>query len=252
MQMVNQGRAHSQPTSSESGVRLVLASASPRRQKLLSLLGVPFTIVTTDAEETDTSPTPPSIVILAPDCPLPPHHHPTILAWRKVRAVWQEAQADIVLGADTVVALNDTVLNKPKDAAQAKHMLQQLSGKTHTVYTGICMYFRGDNTKLFNVALKLVASDVTFSPLSDEVIATYIATGEPFDKAGGYGVQGEAGAFIQEITGSYTSVVGLPLAPVATLLTVAGIPGVRDPVEAYTSWLNSQGKEPLPCPPTQV
>jgi septum formation protein len=241
-------------STSNAGVRLVLASASPRRHELLSLLNVPFTVVKTDAEETDTSPPPTAIVSQLPVCPLPTYQHPTLLAWRKVQAVWQTTQTDVVLGADTIVAHNNVALTKPQDAAHARRMLTQLSGQTHTVYTGLCIHSRLESTYPLQqgLALMLVASDVTFFPLHDTDITAYIATGEPFDKAGGYAVQGKAGAFIQRVEGSYTSVVGLPLAAVATLLTAAGLPVLRDPKEAYISWLQSQGKESPPCPPTFV
>jgi septum formation protein len=101
-----------------------------------------------------------------------------------------------------------------------------------------------------NTQLDLISSDVAIADLTDEEIDTYIATGEPMDKAGAYGIQGLGGRLVRSVVGSYTCVVGLPLVAVHRLLTAAGYSQLNDPTEAYRRWLDSQGKEPLPCPPT--
>jgi septum formation protein len=221
----------------------VLASASPRRRELLAALGASFTAVATDAEEQPTAP-PAPIAAALPPLPLPPGDHPTLLAWRKAHAAHGHAPGAVVLGADTVVAVDAAVLNKPADAAHARQMLARLSGRAHTVYTGLCV-LRDEQ-----FWLDAVAAEVEFHPLSAETIDAYIATGEPFDKAGAYGVQGHGGALVRAVRGSYTAVVGLPLPATHRLLTAAGVAGLHDPAATYQRWLASQGKEPLPCPPS--
>jgi septum formation protein len=222
---------------------LVLASASPRRRELLAALGASFTAIATDAEEEATAP-PAPIAAALPPLPLPAADHPTLLAWRKANAAQAQAPQAVILGADTVVALGAAVLNKPADAAHAQEMLARLSGRIHMVYTGLCV-LRGER-----LWLDVVAAEVEFHPLSAATIAAYIATGEPFDKAGAYGVQGHGGALVRAVRGSYTAVVGLPLPATHRLLTAAGVAGLHDPAATYQRWLASQGKEPLPCPPS--
>jgi septum formation protein len=237
--------------------QLVLASASPRRHELLALLGVPFTIITTDAEEND-DPAPESIIAALPSFPLDLADHPTLRAWRKVQGVSMLSDSPVVLGADTIVVLDGDVLNKPRDAAHARAMLAQLSGHTHTVYTGLCvskphvLQSNGSRQALTpeRVWFDLVASKVTIAALTADMIAAYVATGEPMDKAGAYGIQGLGGKLVQQVIGSYTAVVGLPLPATWHLLIQAGVTGLKDPLIAYQNWLYSQGKEPLPCPPT--
>lgn len=225
------------------GPPLILASASPRRRELLALLGAAYTPIATDAEERDT-PTPPEVADALPELRLPRGNHPTLLAWRKARAAAEQAPGAIVLGADTVVVLDDDVLNKPRDVAEARAMLARLSGRAHTVYTGLCVLAEG------RLWLEAVAAEVEFHPLRPDAIADYVATGEPMDKAGAYGLQGQGGAFVRAVRGSYTNVVGLPLPAVHRLLTAAGVAGLADPALTYQRWLQHQGKEPLPCPPT--
>lgn len=230
---------------------LTLASSSPRRHELLSLLGIPFAVVTTHAEEDD-SPVPPDILAALPPCPVPLLEHPTLRAWRKAHAVWSQDTTRVVLGADTIVVLDNTILGKPRDAGHARSMLAQLAGRVHTVYTGLCvcgsLLTSGDSQP--SVQLDIVSSDVTIAPLHADEIAAYVATGEPLDKAGAYGIQGLGGQLVRQVVGSYTAVVGLPLPATWRLLTAAGIYGLHDPTVAYRNWLQHQGKEPLPCPPT--
>jgi septum formation protein len=226
---------------------LVLASASPRRRELLGFLGVPFRAIATTGEEQE-HPPPADVVAALPPFPLALATHPSLLAWRKADAACAEAPDSVIIGADTIVVLGSDVLGKPRDRAHAHVMLRRLSGRTHTVYTGLAVLdTRHTDARL---AFDLVASDVTIADLTDSEIADYIATGEPMDKAGAYGIQGLGGRLVHRVVGSYTCVVGLPLLELDRLLTAAGIAGLTDPIEAYRRWLGAQGKEPLPCPPT--
>lgn len=226
---------------------LALASASPRRRELLAYLGVPFKIIVTDAEEQD-HPPPPAIVAALPPLALPLFDHPTLRAWRKASAACASAPDSVIIGADTIVTLDGDVLNKPIDPDDARRMLRRLSGRTHTVYTGLAVIDarQSDAPPLFD----LVASQVTVAVLSDTDIDAYVATGEPLDKAGAYGIQGLGGRLVRSVTGSYTCVVGLPLVETCRLLKAAGIRGLRDPIESYRRWLLDQGKEIPLCPPT--
>ncbi len=244
---------HNQPFSSQIDTghkkpRLILASASPRRRELLALLGYPFRIVTTDAEEDEHLPPEPVRRDL-PFCPVSLHDHPTLRAWRKAGAVLPQVDAELVLGADTIVVLDDQVLNKPRDAADARAMLRRLAGHEHQVFTGLCLARRNDQSEA-TFLLDLVSSRVEIAALDAAQIDDYVATGEPLDKAGAYGIQGLGGRLVRQVIGSYTAVVGLPLPATHQLLAEAGIAGLCDPAAAYQEWLNSQGKELLPWPPT--
>jgi septum formation protein len=242
---------------------LLLASASPRRRELLGLLGQPFRAVANDGEERD-HPPPPAILAALPACPVPLATHPTLLAWRKADAACAESPGSVIIGADTIVVLDGDVLGKPRDLAHARTMLRRLSGRTHTVYTGlavispetrdmrheISMPVSSLQSPVSSLQLDLVASDVAITDLTDQEIEAYIATGEPMDKAGAYGIQGLGGRLVRSVDGSYTCVVGLPLIAIHRLLSAAGYTQLVDPTEAYMRWLESQGKEPLSCPPT--
>jgi septum formation protein len=213
---------------------------------LLALLDVPFSVVpTADAEERD-DPLPDYILKQLPACPLTLHDHPTVRAWRKAHAAHQQAPHDVVLAADTVVVLDNQPLNKPANAAHARTMLAALAGRTHTVYTGMCVVAPQHTHPL----LDLVASTVTLAPLTADQIAAYVATGEPLDKAGSYAIQGQGGRLVQQLVGSYTGVMGLPLPATWHLLTAVGLHTLRDPTDAYHTWLQDHQKEMLPCPPT--
>jgi septum formation protein len=239
-------------------MRLILASASPRRRELLALFGLAFDIVATDAEERP-QPLPSQVWAALPPFPLPRDEHPSALAARKVIAACAQAQSDVIIGADTIVVLGTRVLNKPHDAAEARAMLRLLSGKQHTVYTGLALLVAPPCADSLGAALELasgrmlldlVAARVQLAELSDDEIAAYVATGEPLDKAGAYGIQGLGGRLVAAVEGSYTAVVGLPLPATARLLGRAGLHVATDATEAYHTWLRAQGKEPLPCPPT--
>lgn len=227
--------------------QLVLASASPRRRELLGWLGATFQAIATDGEEQDDAP-PADIIAGLPPCPVPLATHPTLLAWRKVQAACAEAPDSVIIGADTIVVLDGDVLGKPRDQDHARAMLSRLAGRQHTVYTGLVVTRPGLAPE--PPALVLVASDVLIAPVGAEAIAAYVATGEPMDKAGSYGIQGLGGQLVQLVSGSYTCVVGLPLLETHALLVQAGISALHDPADAYRRWLHAQGKEPLPCPPT--
>ena len=193
--------------------RLVLASASPRRRELLALLGVPFDVEVSAFDEESVS-----------TVGLTPAQWVMRLAEGKARAVARETgDPVVVIGADTTVVLDGEYLNKPRDAADARAMLRRLSGRTHEVFTGICVLegrhgaLRYSDTVL-HVHTDFAATFVTFDRLSEATIAAYVATGEPLDKAGAYGIQGAALAFIPAIQGDYFNVVGLPVELTRSLL----------------------------------
>ena len=173
----------------ETSQPLTLASASPRRRKLLAALGLDFNIVVPEIHET----------------PLPnekPRAFAERLAAEKARVVSEEG---IVIAADTIVVHNEAILGKPADASHAREMLRALSGATHEVITGVCI----KNT--VRTVVFSVCTQVVFRVLEDAEIEEYIATGEPMDKAGAYAIQGGAAHMVRSIDGSYTNVVGLPL-----------------------------------------
>lgn len=180
---------------------LYLASGSPRRHELLTLLGVPFEVILTDTEEQRQEGESAEAYVRR-------------LAQDKAKAgVALAPQAWPVLGADTIVMLNGRVLEKPQDETHAAQMLAALSGKQHQVMTAVAIADRHD------VLCQLVVTDVTFRNLSQQDICDYIATGEPMDKAGAYGIQGKGGCFVRTITGSYHAVMGLPLVETHELLS---------------------------------
>lgn len=225
---------------------LVLASASPRRRDLLAYLGVPFIAIATNGEEQDWA-LPAEIERQLPSFPLDPRQHPTMLAWRKTQAAIEEGYGGIILGADTIVTIDGMILGKPRDDVDARRMLGMLAGRTHTVYTGLSLLDTGAQPRCL---LDLVASDVTMSVLTDAEIAAYVATGEPSDKAGAYGIQGLGGRLVQGVAGSYTAVVGLPLVAVHRLLHTLGISELIDPGVAFQRWLADQGRNVPPCTET--
>ena len=182
-------------------MRLILASASPRRAELLRAAGYAFDIVASEIDETIRGGESPSMYVRR-------------LAAEKSAAVARRADADaIVLGADTTVVVYEEILAKPRDDGDAAGMLRKLSGRRHDVITGISLR-RG----AFELS-RVETTAVVFAPLTDEEIAWYVETGEGRDKAGAYAIQGFASRFIPRIEGSYTNVVGLPVAAVRELLT---------------------------------
>ena len=182
-------------------LRLVLASASPRRQQLLKTLGVRFETRPADVDE---SPRPGE----------QPKHTVERVARAKAGAVGREGE--VIIAADTLVALDGEPFGKPSDAADAASMLRRLAGRTHEVHSGVAVrvLLAGETT----AASIIVTTEVTLTDISDEDIDWYVGTGEPLDKAGAYAVQGAGGLFVASVTGSVTNVIGLPLAETAGLL----------------------------------
>ncbi len=183
-----------------------MASASPRRVELLEALKIEFEVVPSNADETVEDGLSPGTLVEA-------------LARAKASAVSASRPKDLVLGADTVVAIGGQVLGKPKDCDDAARMLRMLQGRSHEVYTGICVKREADGFE--RVAHEV--TEVRFLPMSEEEIASYVGTGEPLDKAGAYAIQGFGTLFISGITGDYFNVVGLPLRLVAEMLEEAGV-----------------------------
>ncbi|ELW8206270.1 septum formation inhibitor Maf [Yersinia enterocolitica] len=180
---------------------LYLASGSPRRRELLTLLDVPFEVLKTEVEEQRRAEE-------------SAQQYVQRLAQDKARAGVSVAPQDLpVLGADTIVVLNGQVLEKPRDKAHAQQILSALSGQQHQVITAVSL---ADQKNMLSA---MVVTDVTFRVLSQLEISDYIATGEPMDKAGAYGIQGKGGCFVRSITGSYHAVVGLPLVETHELLS---------------------------------
>ena len=175
-------------------MKLVLASKSPRRSEILKNAGFDFIIRTADADETIAEGTNPEDAVV-------------MLAARKAMAV-ERSQDEIVLGADTIVVLGDKILGKPKDRGDAFNMLRSLSGRVHSVFTGVCA-ISDKGSMTFAEETK-----VEFYPLTDEEINTYIDSNDCYDKAGAYGIQGLASKFIRGINGDYFNVVGLPISSV--------------------------------------
>lgn len=184
---------------------LVLASQSPRRSALLTHIGFDFTTVVPDVDE-DAVPTDgsPSAYV---------EHLALLKAQRGASLIDHDA---IVIGSDTTVVLDGAILNKPQDADDAHRMLRMLSGRTHTVYTGLALATRCVTPRTVCASR---ATDVTFRELSDEEITAYVATGSPLDKAGAYGIQDDFGAvFVSSVHGCYYTIVGLPLELLYTTL----------------------------------
>jgi len=182
-----------------------LASASPRRSELLRQIGVRFTVrAAAIAEEQLPRETPEAYVAR--------------LAAAKAEAVWAAVgDSHPVLGADTAVVLDGAVLGKPEDAAEAVAMLERLSDRAHRVLTAVALRHAG------GLETRLSDSEVRFRATTADERLAYCRTGEPFDKAGGYGIQGHAAVFVEELRGSYSGVVGLPLNETAALLTRCGV-----------------------------
>jgi septum formation protein len=188
-------------------MRLILASASPRRAELLVSAGFSFDVQPADVDETPLPDEPPTAYALR-------------VALEKGRAVEEACRnfGTMVLSADTVVVAEDRILGKPADAREAESMLKTLSGRVHEVHTAVVVYAFGREVH------EVVSTRVRLLPLSDDEIAWYIASGEPEGKAGAYGIQGRAARFIDWIEGSWSNVVGLPIATVYRLLKAVGEP----------------------------
>jgi septum formation protein len=183
--------------------KIILASASPRRRELLARLGIPFEVVVSGVDEEPWPREKPESYVLRN-------------ASEKARAVSARYPEAWILAADTIVVVNDEILEKPKSAQHALDMLRRLSGREHEVITGVCV--RHPIPAGFREAADTVRTRVRFRALSSAEIDAYVATGEPMDKAGAYAIQGGAASFVESIDGSYDNVVGLPLETVRRLL----------------------------------
>ena len=191
--------------------RVILASQSPRRRELLTLIGVPHEVRPADVDET----------YLAGESPAA---HAERLARAKATAIGDDDA--VVIGSDTIVVVDGEVLGKPVDRAAAAGMLTRLSGRTHTVMTAAAVAWRG------RLASAVEDVAVTFHPLTPAAIAAYVATGEPMDKAGAYGIQGYGATIVARVDGDYFAVMGLPLQRLVALLERVGIRYAFGPLEA--------------------
>jgi len=183
-------------------VPVVLASESPRRRQLLELLGLTFEVSPSDLDETWRNGEPPAA-------------HAERLAREKAAA--RARPGAVVIGADTIVVVDGTILGKPRDAAGAGAMLRRLAGREHDVYTGVAVAYGG------RTASGVRRTTVTFRALDDATIAAYVATGEPLDKAGAYGIQGYGAVLVERIDGDYFTVMGLGLGLLVDLLVKVGL-----------------------------
>lgn len=188
---------------------LILASASPRRSELLAVIVPQFEVVPSSVDETT-------------DGALTPEEKVITIARRKAEAVFKEHPDDVVIGADTLVFLDEEPLGKPRNREDAAEMLKKLSGKTHLVITGVCV-ISTKGAKTFSETSK-----VEFLPLTEEQIHRYIATGEPMDKAGAYAIQGGAADFVKKLDGNLSNVIGLPIPPLAKVLKQVGVKLILD------------------------
>lgn len=175
--------------------KLILASSSVNRRQILERAGITFDWMASDADETAEGLSPAELVVE--------------LSRRKLEAVLPRcAFDDIVITADTVASIDGEILGKPHDVAEARRFLHLLSGRTHVVYTGVWIAYKDQRFSFYQT------TDVNFYPLSEQEIDTYVDSGEPFGKAGAYGIQGPAALFVESITGDYNNIFGLPAAHV--------------------------------------
>ena len=196
--------------SDNSRYDIILASGSPRRRELLKLLDIGFRVLPSDFDES-------SVV------PWPPDEHVLRSAGGKALAVAEKIAGGVVIGADTIVVVDDRILGKPRDDDDARRMLRLLSGRSHYVYTGLCVMLRKDRATLIDLR-DYVRTEVCFGVLPTAVIEAYVATGEPLDKAGAYGIQERGSVLVEGIVGDYFNVVGLPVYRLARMLAEVGIP----------------------------
>jgi len=182
-------------------MNIILASASPRRKEILENANVKFDVVKSTIDEVILDQELPSQVVMR-------------LAFEKCMDIAYKNENDLVIGADTIVVLDDIILGKPKDKEDATSMIKKLSGKTHQVITGISLVNLNVNKKIIDY----VVSNVKFKDLSEEDIKDYIQTNESLDKAGAYGIQGYGAMLVEEIQGDYFNIVGLPISRLSDLL----------------------------------
>lgn len=184
--------------------RVILASSSPRRRELLNLIGITHEVRPADVNE----------FLLAGEHPV---HHAERLARTKALTIASRERAAAVIGADTIVVIDGKILGKPADDGDAHRMLRLLSGREHTVITAVAVAFDGEIVSTFEKV------QVTFRELSDAEISDYIATREPMDKAGSYGIQGYGATIVEKVNGDYFAVMGLPLLRLVVLLGHLGL-----------------------------
>ncbi len=184
-------------------MRIVLASSSPRRSELLKMMNVPFECIPSEIDEKSLTEESPENIVMG-------------LAFEKAFDICERVEDAIVIGSDTIVYL-DEVLGKPSDASEAVEMLKKLSGKTHSVYTGVAVICLEKGIKIIDY----VETEVTFNDLSDTVINAYVESGEPLDKAGAYGIQGLGSVLVKSINGDFFSVMGMPLSKLNEILNNA-------------------------------
>jgi septum formation protein len=187
-------------------MQIILASSSPRRRELLSALGMPFEVIAPDIDET----------LMDGEKPV---EFCIRASYDKAHAIAQHHTEAIVLGADTVVVVDNTVLGKPENKTEAAKFLTMLQGRSHDVFTGYSIIEKSKEKSIS----KVIHSKVYFRDMTAEEISWYISTGEPMDKAGAYGLQGIGALFVDKIEGSYTNVIGLPLSDVYEDLKNLGI-----------------------------
>lgn len=188
---------------------IILASKSPRRKEILEQIGVSFTIIPSDKEEIITSNDPEAVV--------------KELALCKAEDIASSITKDaVIIGTDTVVVLNNKILGKPKDENHAKEMLCSLQNQWHEVYSGVALIIKktGSEDKVINFAVK---TKVSIAPMSKKQITDYVATKEPLDKAGAYGIQGKFAVYVNGLDGDYYNVVGLPISKIYEVLLEEGI-----------------------------
>lgn len=190
--------------------QIILASASPRRKALLEQIGMEFEICPAKGEEVITE-SRPDAVVLELSRQKAEEVAAGVLTYNEQHPDLATPQDILVIGADTVVAYGDEILGKPKDKEDAGRMLTLLQGKTHSVYTGITLVFIDKSGRTGEYCF-FEKTDVTMYPMDEDEINRYIATGEPMDKAGSYGIQGRCAIYIKQIEGDYNNVVGLPVA----------------------------------------
>ncbi|MGG4439132.1 Maf family protein [Brevibacillus fortis] len=191
----------------KKNVSLILASSSPRRRELLQTLGLSFTIITSDVDETTAEHLSAREVVEE-------------LSLRKAKEVASRLTEGVVLGSDTVVVLDGQILGKPVDEMDAYRMLSMLQRQEHTVYSGVALI----DVETGRAEVSHSLTHVRIRALTEQEIKSYIATGEPMDKAGSYAIQGIGATIVEGITGDYFTVVGLPLGLTSTLLTRFGMP----------------------------
>ena len=185
-------------------MKIILASQSPRRREILQLMDIPFEVIESHVKEIPPAGATPEALVKA-------------LAEQKARAVFALHPEDCVIGADTVVDLDGRVLGKPHTPERAKKYLHLLQGRSHIVYTGVCVLTPG------HADIRSARTDVTFRPMSDAEIDWYVDTGDPLDKAGSYGVQGPASLFVDHLEGNYFNIIGMPAPTLYEMLLQAHV-----------------------------